>query len=74
MDDEIFALMLQLSIDDTYRLSFGTSDLDIVGTLQREKIQDYLGKKGGSSKVLSSTRCLATTLAASTRYKIQLRR
>jgi hypothetical protein len=73
MDDEIFALILQLSIDDTYGLSFGISDLDIGARLQREKIQDYLGK-GGGSKVLSSARCLATTLVASTRYKIQLRR
>jgi hypothetical protein len=47
MDDEIFALILQLSIDDTYGLSFGTSDLDIGARLQREKMQDYLSKKGG---------------------------
>ena len=69
MDDEIFALILQLSIDDTYGLSFGASDLDIGARLQREKMQDYLSKKGGS-KVLSSASVwqLPWSLRLGTRY------
>jgi len=69
MDDEIFALILQLSIDDTYGLSFGASDLDIGARLQREKMQDYLRKKGGS-KVLSSASVwqLPWSLRLCTRY------
>jgi hypothetical protein len=50
MDDKNFALILQLSIDDIYGLSFGASDLDIGARLQREKMQDYLGKKRGAAR------------------------
>jgi len=71
MGDEIFALILQLLIDDTYGLSFGTSNLDIGARLQREKMQDYLSKKGGQQGS-QQRQCLATTLVVSTRYKIQL--
>jgi len=69
MDDEIFAMILQLSIDDTYGLSPGASDLDIGARLQREKMQDYLSKKGGS-KVLCSTSVwqLPWSLRLGTRY------